>query len=76
MEEQRYRSGEIYPNAVWPVTGTTITRHERSRMVVAGTQRTRIVRSKPTSPSRGCGCRLAKGLHGYRLVFLDVEDGI
>jgi hypothetical protein len=26
--------------------------------------------------SRGCGCRLAKGLHGYRLVLPDVEDGI
>jgi len=28
--------------------------------------------------SRSCrgGCRLAKGLHGYRLVILDVEDGI
>ena len=26
--------------------------------------------------SRGCGCRLTKGLHGHRLVILDVEDGI
>jgi hypothetical protein len=28
------------------------------------------------SRSRGGGCRLAKGLHGHRLVILDVEDGI
>jgi hypothetical protein len=26
--------------------------------------------------SRGCGCRLPKGLHGDRLVIFDVEDGI
>jgi hypothetical protein len=28
------------------------------------------------SRSCGCGCRLDKGLHGYRLVILDIEDGI